>query len=106
MNSNSYSPHCLPLLPDKAVFPRIRLEALAELLTVIPDCPEGFMKIHAVIRHIDDAPGDIGAVVRGPFQTGKQIRPYEACIHGAQSLLEPENMAGAHLLLELVDHLL
>ena len=55
---------------------------------------------------VDDAAGDVGAVVRGALQVRQQIRPHEARLDAARSALHAQDVARAHLLFERVDDLL
>ena len=64
------------------------------------------MQIQIVVRRINQAPGDIGAVVGGALQIGQKIGKHKTRLHTAPSLLHPQNMSGAQLFLQLVNHLL
>ena len=63
------------------------------------------MGVHIVVVQVDDAAGDVGAVVAGAFQAGQQVGPDKAGLNAAVALLEPQNVAGAHLLFQNVDDL-
>ena len=63
------------------------------------------MGVHVVVVQVDDAPGDVGAVVAHPFQRGQQIRPDKSGLNAAAALLHPQNVMDAHFLLQIVDDL-
>ena len=44
-----------------------------EVRVAVPKQPQGFMGVHIVVGQIDDAAGNIGAMVRGALQTGEQV---------------------------------
>ena len=64
------------------------------------------MKVQVVAGGVNDAAGDVGAVVRGALQVRQQVRPHEARLDAALSLPPAEHVAGSHCLLQLVDDLL
>ena len=58
-----------------------------------------------MLTRVDDAAGNIGAVVRGALQIRQQIRPDKTGLNAAMSLLHTQDMAGAHIFLQHVDNL-
>ena len=65
---------------------------LAVILAGVPELPLGFVEVHLVVGHVDDAAGNVGAVVAGALQVCEDVRPDEAGNAGALPLLEPEYM--------------
>ena len=63
------------------------------------------MGVHVVVVQVDDAPGDVGAVVAHPFQRGQQVRPDKSGLNAAAALLHPQNVMDAHFLLQIVNDL-
>ena len=59
-----------------------------------------------VLPLLDDADGDVGAVVGYPLQVRQQIAQDKAQLHGTLSALEPVDMPGPNLVGEPVDGLL
>ena len=72
----------------------IGFEPLPELLAVVSGVPQGLVQVHIVVGYVDDAPGDIGTVVRRALQVGQQVQPCEARADGALPPLEAEDVAG------------
>ena len=85
---------------------RVLRELFAEALAGELGGAQSLVQIQVVLRGVNDAPGDVGAVVGGALEIGQEIRPDEACLDAAIALLHPENVARAHLLLEQIDDLL
>ena len=90
----------------KGILVRVLCELFAEALAGDLGGAQGLVQIQIVLRGVNDAPGDVGAVVGGALEIGQEIRPDEACLDAAIALLHPENVARAHLLLEQIDDLL
>ena len=65
-----------------------------------------FMQVEVVVARVDDAAGDVGAVVGGAFQIREQVGEDEARLDAALALLHSQDVARAHLLFERVDDLL
>ena len=59
-----------------------------------------------VLPLLDDADGDVGAVVGYPLQIRQQVAEDKAQLHGALPALEPVDVPGPNLVGELVDGLL
>ena len=59
-----------------------------------------------MLRRVDDAPGNIGAVVGRALETGEKIGEDEAELNAAPALLQTPDVARAHRFLELIDDLL
>ena len=64
------------------------------------------MGVHVVVVQVDDAPGNVGAVVAHPFQRGQQVRPDKSGLNAAAALLHPQNVVDAHFFLQIVNDLL
>ncbi len=64
-----------------------------------------FMQVQVVVSGIDHAAGDIGAMVGGAFQIGKQVAPDEAHADAAFALLHALDVAVAQLVAHFVDYL-
>ena len=64
------------------------------------------MGVHVVMVQVDDAPGNVGAVVAHPFQRGQQVRPDKTGFNTTAALLHPQNVVDAHFLLQIVNDLL
>lgn len=47
----------------KMIFPNICAEILLKNLAVISHAAKGFMKIHVVVRHINNTPGNVGTMI-------------------------------------------
>lgn len=58
-----------------------------------------------MLRNINDAPGNVGAVARCAVQVGEQVRPDKAGVDGTLPLLKAEYVAGAQLFLQPAHHL-
>ena len=55
---------------------------------------------------VDDAAGDVGAVVGCALKVGQKIGEDKASLNAAMALLHAQDVARAHLLFERVDDLL
>ena len=64
------------------------------------------MEIEIVLRRVDNAPGDVGAVVGRALKTGEKIGENKTKLNAASALLQAPDVARAHRLLEHVDNLL
>ena len=71
----------------------VRLIPLAEFPAVIANVPQGLMQVQAVVGHVDDASGDVRAVVRRALQIGQQVQPRKARADGALLFLQAEDSA-------------
>lgn len=85
---------------------RIAAEHAPEALALALCKAEALVQIQIVLRRVDDAPGDVRAVVGRALQIRQQVRPDKARLDAAISLLHPQDVTRAHLLLEGVDDLL
>lgn len=63
------------------------------------------MHVHAVLSDFDDTACDVGAVVADALQGGQDIGEDEALFDGAEAAAQAVDVAGADLLLKLVDDL-
>ena len=90
----------------QGVFGGVALKLAAEGVRIAVRRAERFVQIEIVLRGVDDAAGDVGAVVGGALEVREQIGPDEAGLDAAMPLLHPQDVARAHLLLERVDDLL
>ena len=52
------------------------------------------MDVQIVLGHIDDAAGDIGAVVGGALQIRQQVCPHKARLDAALALTHPQDVTG------------
>ena len=74
---------------------------------VVASClAERFVQIEVVLARVDDAAGDVGAVVGRALQVGQEVGEHKAGLNAARALLHAQDMARAHLLFERVDDLL
>lgn len=69
---SQYLRHRASLCPEM-IFLRICPEIPLKVLAVISHAAKGFMKVHTVMRHIDDTPGNVGTVVGSTLQAGEQV---------------------------------
>ena len=90
----------------QGVFGGVALKLAAEGVRIAVRRAKRFVQIEIVLRGVDDAAGDVGAVVGGALEVREQIGPDEAGFDAAMPLLHPQDVARAHLLLERVDDLL
>ena len=94
------------LLFNQSVFPGKEPILVQEGPAPGLDTAEVGVEVEAGMGHLDDAAGDVGAVVGHPFQVRQQIGPDKAGLDGSFASLEPQNMPRPELLLEKIDHLL
>ena len=90
----------------KGVLRGVVLVGLPVAPVVLPGGPESRMEVQTVAGGVYHAPGDVGAVVGGALQVGEKVAPYKTGLDAAVPLLHPQDVPGAHLLLQSVDHLL
>ena len=63
------------------------------------------MDVQIVLGHIDDAAGDVGAVVGGTLQIRQQVCPHKARLDAALAFPHPQDVTGTQLLLQQIHHL-
>ena len=77
-----------------------------EVGTFEPRGAQRLVEIEIVLRHVDDAPGNVGAMVGCALETGEKIGENKAELDAAPALLQTPDVARAHRFLELVNDLL
>ena len=65
-----------------------------------------FVQVEVMRTGVDDAAGDVGAVVGCALKVGQKIGEDKASLNAAMALLHAQDVARAHLLFERVDDLL
>ena len=65
-----------------------------------------FVQVEVMRTGVDDAAGDVGAVVGCALKVGQKIGEDKASLNAAMALLHAQAVARAHLLFERVDDLL
>lgn len=75
-------------------------EPLRKLLSAAAQLPQGPVQVQIAVGGVKDTPGDVGAVVGGALQVGKQVGPGKARVDGALAPLQAEDVTGAQLFLE------
>ena len=90
----------------KRVFAGVAVKFADEVGALKTRGAQRLVKVEIVLRRIDDAPGNIGAVVGRALETGEKIGEDEAELNAAPALLQTPDVARAHRFLELIDDLL
>ena len=82
------------------------LEGMLKAAVIASCLTERFVQVEVVLTRVDDAAGDVGAVVGRALQVGQEVGEHKAGLNAARALLHAQDMARAHLLFERVDDLL
>ena len=82
------------------VFSGVFPESAVIFLIVQLAAAQRLMDVQIVLGHIDDAAGDIGAVVGGALQIRQQVCPHKARLDAALALPHPQDVTGTQLLLQ------
>ena len=90
----------------KLIFFRIVVEGALEAAVCGLCLAQRFMQVEVVLARVDDAAGDVGAMVGCALEIRQKVGEDKACLDAALALLHSQDMARAHLLFERVDDLL
>ncbi len=82
------------------------LEGMLKAAVVASCLTQRFVQVEVVLTCVDDAAGDVGAVVGRALQVGQEVGEHKAGLNAARALLHAQDMARTHLLFERVDDLL